>query len=172
MGRIIFLQRKALGLCALILAGKACHITYSKLLRQYNSGGSNTIWRTQPVQSSRSLFINSRPYSNYFLPLFTPKWVLFHFMYEKWKPEPFKLKRGLATCSNKFELKVAGCFEQTVNHNWNNVPQHCRVPVKRTSGSLTVNLRAWIIILTAEKKKSSFLNQYRQFRPQGAVRFL
>ncbi len=41
-------------------------------------------------------------------------------------------------CSSKFELKVASCDEQTVNQYWNIAPQHCRVPIKRTSG-LTVS---------------------------------
>ena len=45
--------------------------------------------------------------------------------------------RNLATCSSKFELKVASCVEQTPNQYWNIAPQHCRVPIKRTSG-LTV----------------------------------
>ena len=46
--------------------------------------------------------------------------------------------RNLATCSSKYELKVASCVEQTANQYWNIAPQHCRVPIKRTSG-LTVN---------------------------------
>ena len=48
-----------------------------------------------------------------------------------------KMKTKFATCPSKFELKVASCVEQTPNQYWNIAPQHCRVPIKRTS-SVTV----------------------------------
>ena len=48
-------------------------------------------------------------------------------------------KLNLATCSSKLELKVASCVEQTTNQYRNIAPQHCRVPIKRTSG-LTVKI--------------------------------
>ena len=51
------------------------------------------------------------------------------------------MKTNFATCSSKFELKVASCVEQTPNQYWNIAPQHCRVPIKRTS-SLTVTFEA------------------------------
>ncbi len=81
---------------------------------------SNIDWQFAScnLQLSVQIFLSTLP--SYRFQFLQNKGCITSFIHTaKWKPD-------LATCSSKFELKVASLHEQTGNQYCNIVPQHCR----------------------------------------------